>query len=196
MSEPAAEKTIAGAEGETVAEQLQELTRAVADLKAELRRGAGPALPRDERAGWDDEAPQVTQSWVSALAPPRPAPPTIPRLPIELAFIAAAAVLAGVADLRPAEIAGVMAAAWVVVALAEWAASRGDRLRWQVYLAPVAAPEPQAAAPAADPSWFTPPVEHTLLGPREEQATAVVAVVAVASAADDPEATAERRPDA
>ena len=42
-----------------------------------------------------------------------------------------------------------------------------------VTLAPVAVTERPAAPLPADPSWFTPPVEHTLLGPRDEQATVV-----------------------
>jgi hypothetical protein len=153
--------------------QLRELTQAVAELRAEMRRSAGAALPRDESAGWEDEAVRSTQAWVSALTPPRPATTRIPRLPFELAFLAGAAALAGYADLRPIEIAAVMAAAWIVVALAEWVGSRGDRLRTQVYLAPLTAPAQPTAPVPADPSWFTPPVEHTLLGPRDEQATIV-----------------------
>ena len=43
----------------------------------------------------------------------------------------------------------------------------------------------------ADPSWFTPPVEHTLLT-SPEQSTAIVKLPPV----DDPETTAERRAEA
>jgi hypothetical protein len=171
--------------------QLRDLTQAVTELRGELRRAAGTSLPREESAGWDDDAVRSTQAWVSALAPSRPAPVRIPRLPLELAFLAGAAALAGYADLKPLEIAAVMAAAWIIVALAEWAGSRGDSVRAQIYLAPVAAPERPAAALPADPSWFTPPVEHTLLGPRDEQATAVGAPAAAAPTmhGDDPEST-------
>ena len=165
--------------------QLRELTQTVADLRTELRRNAGAVLPRDETSGWDDGAVRSTQAWVSALAPPRPGTTRLPRLPLELAFLAGAAALAGYADLRPIEIAAVMAAAWIIVALAEWAGSRGDRLRAQVYLAPISAPEQPAAALPADPSWFTPPVEHTLFGPREEQATVVGASAAAAAPVQD-----------
>jgi hypothetical protein len=178
--------------GDALEGQLRELTQAVAELRTEVRRTAGATLPRDETAGWDDEAVRSTQAWVSALAPPRPGAARVPRLPLELAFLAGAAALAGYADLRPIEIAAVMAAAWIVVALAEWAGSRGDRLRTQVYLAPVAMPERPAAPLPADPSWFTPPVEHTLLGPRDEQATVVGAPAPAAAPAaqdDDSEST-------
>ena len=181
----------AGTDGDAIHGQLRDLTQAVTELRGELRRAAGTALPRDEPSGWDDEAVRSTQAWVSALAPPRPAPVRIPRLPLELAFLAGAAALAGYADLKPLEIAAVMAAAWIIVALAEWAGSRGDRLRTQVYLSPVVAPEQRAAALPADPSWFTPPVEHTLLGPRDDQATAVGAPAVSAETAhgEDSEST-------
>ena len=190
MSEPAGGASAADG-GDAISRELHELTTAVADLKAELRRNAAAALPPDQAAGWDDEAPAVSHAWVSSLAPPRPQPPRIPRLPLELAFLALAAVLAGVAALEPVEIAAVMAIAWAIVALAEWAGSRGDRMRAQFYLSPAAPPE--SAAPATvlpDPTWFNPPVEHTLLGAREnDQATAITKLPPV----DDPESTAEHR---
>ena len=171
--------------------ELHQLGEAVAALREEVRRSAGTMLPRDDEAGWD-EGSASAHSWVSALATPQRTTVRIPRLPLELAFIAAAAVLAGVADLRPIEIAAVMAAAWVIVALAEWAGSRGDRLRAQVYLAPIGvARETPPAEVRADPSWFTPPVEHTLLT-SPEQSTAIVKL----PPADDPETTAERRAEA
>jgi len=185
MTEPAGAPTDA-----TVSRELHELASAVADLKEEVRRNAGPSLPRDEAAGWDDGASAAsTQAWVSSLAPARPASVRIPRLPLELLFLAGAAVLAGLADLEPVEIAAVMAAAWVIVALAEWAGSRGDRMRAEVYLSSPAAPVSPPAAATADPTWFTPPVEHTLLGapaPAEEQATGVAKLPPI----DDPESTA------
>jgi hypothetical protein len=191
---------------EALAHELHQLGEAVAALREEVRRSAGALLPRDDDAGWD-ETPASAHSWVSTLATPQRATVRIPRLPLELAFIAAAAVLAGVADLRPAEIAAAMAAAWVIVALAEWAGSRGDRLRAQVYLAPIGvAREPDPAEARADPSWFTPPVEHTLLT-SPEQATGIVKLppaddqeqstaIVTLPPAEDPETTAERRAEA
>jgi hypothetical protein len=190
-----------------VSRQLRELANAVAELRGEVRRSAGATLPREESAGWDDERPVASHAWVSSLATPAKAPVRIPRLPLELAFIAGAAVLAGFADLRPLEIGAVMAVAWVIVALAEWAGSRGDRMRAQIYLSPIAAPPPQPE-PKADPTWFTPPVEHTLLTPVEQatavtklppavapdadsEATAVTKLPPAAPQPDDPEATAE-----
>ncbi|MET0556108.1 MAG: hypothetical protein ABW221_23920, partial [Vicinamibacteria bacterium] len=57
-----------------------------------------------------------------------------------------------------------------LVALIEWAASRAD-LRQEL---PTYVPAP-AAPPGADPAWFSPPVEHTLLdaGAESDSATAV-----------------------
>src|SRR5690349_22667061 len=123
MSEPVS----APAEtNDAVSRELHELTSALAELKAEVRRSSATTLPRDESAGWDDDAASAaaTHAWVSSLAPTRPAQVRVPRLPLELLFLAGAAVLAGFADLEPVEIAVVMAIAWAIVALAEWAGSR------------------------------------------------------------------------
>jgi hypothetical protein len=190
---------------DAVSRELHELATAVAELKAEVRR-TGAALPREETAGWDDAAPsEVTHGWVSSLAPSRQQRLRIPRLPFELAFLAGAAVLAGLADLKPVEIAVVMGIAWIIVALAEWAGSRGDRLRVQISLSSPAAPAAPPAPASPDPTWFTPPVEHTLLGARaeEEQATGVAQLppvedpeatgVAQLPPVEDPETTAEHR---
>ncbi len=100
---------------EALAHELHQLGDAVAALREEVRRSAGAILPRHDEAGWDDDVPASAHSWVSALATPQRASVRIPRLPLELAFVAAAAVLAGVADLRPVEIAAAMAAARIVV---------------------------------------------------------------------------------
>ena len=148
--------------GDDVARELHALGAQIAALQSEVRRIQGGALPQDAGAGWDDE-PAASYAWVANLDATRRSSARVPRLPFELAFLAAAAVLAGAAHLKPAAIAGVMGAAWVIVALAEWAGSHGDRMRNRILLA---APPPSAAdAPAADPSWFSPPVEHTMLSP-------------------------------
>jgi hypothetical protein len=186
MSKPAGDARVTAEDA--VSHELRQLGEAVAELRGELRRGLG-ALPRDEVAGWDDDASLASHAWVSSLAPPRRPGVRVPRLPLELLFLAGAAALAGAADLRPVEIAGVMAVAWLIVALAEWAGSRGDRMRAQVYLSPVVAAEQPQQAVKADPTWFTPPVEHTLLASSDEQSTGVTLL----PPAEDLESTAERR---
>jgi len=187
MSSPAGDARVTA--DQAISHELRQLTDAVTELRAELRRSVGATLPREEAAGWDEDRPIASHAWVSSLAAPRRASVRIPRLPFELALIAGAAVLAGLADLRPVEIAAVMGIAWVIVALAEWAGSRGDRMRAQVYLSPIATPQPPPQpAVKADPTWFTPPVEHTLLASVDDQATAIARLPPV----EDPETTAER----
>jgi hypothetical protein len=147
--------------GDDVAREIHALGAQIAALQAEVRRIQGTALPLDAGAGWDDEPP-ASYAWVGSLDASRRTGVRIPRLPFELAFLAAAAVLAGAAHLKPTAIAAVMGVAWVIVALAEWAGSYGDRMRNRILLsAPL--PAPAAEGPVADPAWFSPPVEHTML---------------------------------
>jgi hypothetical protein len=92
-----------------------------------------------------------------------------------------------------------MVGAWVLVALIEWASSRADRRRDEL----LSIPPPAPAAPAgADPSWYVPPVEHTLLdasggetllpnATSTDSATAVTRLPAAAEAEVD--ATIEQR---
>ncbi len=183
-----------------LARELEDLAEAVSALRAELRELRTSPLPREEVAGWEDERPPAAHDWIPALAPPPRGRVRLPRLPLELAFLAGVAALAGVADLRPAEIGVAMAVAWVVVALAEWAGSRADRLRAQLQLAPpYGALDAAAGAPAPpDPAWFAPPTERTLLGTPDEQATAVTSLPAAGdrtlAPAEDTGTTAEHPP--
>ncbi len=173
---------------DAVARELRALGAQIAALQADVRRLEGTALPDEGEAGWDDPPP-VSFEWLSPLAPLRRPAVRIPRLPLELAFLAGAAALAGVADLRPLVIAGVMAGAWLIVALAEWAGARGDRLRHRLLLASSAvvhAPEPIHP----DPAWFSPPVEQTLHAPAVEAETAIARL----PPAPDPETTVEQLP--
>lgn len=175
-----------------VSRQLRALAVQIGSLQADIRRLESAPLPRESDSGWNESTPPpATFGWISALEAPRHAPVPIPRLPLELAFLAGTAALAGFAHLRPLEIAGVMGGAWMIAALAEWAGSRGDRLRRQLLLEAPARPlEPEPVR--ADPTWFTPPVEHTLLArpATPEQETIVANVPPLPEA----ETTAERRP--
>jgi len=141
-----------------VAKEIHALGAQIASLQAEVRRLQTAPLPAGGGSGWDDPAtpePPPSFAWMT-LQPPRRAAVRLPRLPFELAFLGGAAALAGVAHLRPVVIAGVMGGAWAIVALAEWAASRGDRLRRDLLLA-VPATSAEPSRPMADPAWFTPP---------------------------------------
>ena len=86
----------------------------------------------------------------------------------------------------PVAIGGVMVGAWVLVALIEWAASRADRQPEQpVYVAAPSGPV------TADPAWFSPPVEHTLLEGADGDGD--TAVTRLPPRLDDAEATVEQR---
>ena len=193
MSTPDLEATSHG--GSDVARELRALAAQIVSLQAEVRRLESAPLPRAGDTGWDESAsPPEAFSWISSLETPRRATVRIPRLPLELAFLAGVAALAGLAHLRPLVIAAVMGAAWAIVALAEWAGSRGDRLRHRlIFEAPAHAPAPEVVR--ADPTWFTPPVEHTLLAraPASET-TESETMIAKLPTLPESETTAERRP--
>ena len=86
---------------------------------------------------------------------------------LEGAFLLLVAVLAGLADLAAAWIVLVMAVAWGLVVLTEWAAA-AKRSRWR--LDEIAPPADAASEPAADTTgpWDMPVVEATVVesGPR------------------------------
>lgn len=178
----ATERTAHGSdpEPETKAEPEPELMTVVRDLadriealQADVRRLGGPGLPSGD-PGWsgDEARPAVAPSyaWVGSVTAPVRRRPGIPRVLLEVLFLAAVATAAALAELDAGAIAGVMAGSWVLVALIEWAASRADRRRDEIPLMP--APAPPEPVPA-DAAWFVPPVEHTLLEAPAESPTAI-----------------------
>lgn len=177
-----------------VAEELRRLGGQVETLQAEVRRLTSTSLPPAD-PGWADERRDgtVSYAWLNALEAPVRRTPQVPRLLLEGLFLAACAVAAGIAELDPVAIAAVMAGAWVLVALIEWTASQVDRRRERILVAPPYVPP---APPPADPSWFVPPVEHTLLD-NAESTDSVTGVTRLPPAPDDAEAeleaTMERR---
>jgi hypothetical protein len=195
---PDLEATSHGGSGsaDDVARELRALATQIVSLQADVRRLESAPLPREAESGWDEPAPTPASfGWISALETPHRPAVRIPRLPLELAFLAGAATLAGLAHLRPVVIAGVMGGAWVTVALAEWASSRGDRLRQRLLLeAPARALEPELEAVRADPTWFTPPVEHTLIARPSSSEAAEQQTTIAKLPPPDSETTAERRP--
>ena len=170
----ATEQTAAGREPEA---ELTQVVRDLADrieaLQADVRRLGGPGLPSAE-PGWSDEdvSPSTAPSyaWVGSIGAPVRRRPAVPRVLLEVLFLVGVATAAALAELDGVVIVGLMAGAWALVALIEWAASRADQ-RGNVVpvLAPVAPPEPLPA----DPAWFVPPVEHTLLEPAADSPTAI-----------------------
>jgi hypothetical protein len=176
--------------------ELAASVRVLADrieaLQADVRRLCGPGLPSGE-PGWDgqDEAPAAAPSyaWVSSVSAPVRRRPSVPRLLLEILFLAAVAAATAVAKLDAPVIAGVMAGAWLLVALIEWAAARAELRSQEVpgFVTPRAAAEPLPA----DPSWFVAPVEQTLVEPAPDSPTAVTRLP---PPPDELDATVERRP--
>jgi hypothetical protein len=175
---------------DAVADELRRLGDRIDTLQDDVRRLSGPTLPPAE-PGWDDERPSsVSYAWLSSLESPARRRPVMPRLLLEVLFLAACATAAAIADLDPVALTGVMIGAWVLVALIEWAASRADRRRDELLSIPP--PAPAALAPA-DPSWYVPPVEHTLLD-NAGSTDSVTAITRLPTASEgELETTVERR---
>ncbi len=188
---------------EELAHAVRDLRQTVASLQEDVRRTG--ALPPAEPPGAPaDDA----HRWLAVLEAPERRRPSVPRLLLEVLFLAACAAAAAIADLEPVAIAGVMIGAWVLVALIEWAASRADRRQEELLLA--TPPMRVAEAPAEagpDPAWYSPPAEQTMLDVSDLEATAIGALpprgddgeaTAIGSAlptsADELEQTIEQRP--
>jgi hypothetical protein len=98
--------------------------------------------------------------------PPREVPGTVFRLAGEAALIVAVAVIAAVAHFRPLVVVALMAAAFVIVAFAEWLASRSRFVTPPVGFMPEASPA--AAEPTAD-VWAAPVRADEAAGLREPE---------------------------
>jgi hypothetical protein len=149
-----------------LAEAVRTLTAQVGSLRDDVHalRAETHALPSGEdRPGWDEGAPVAAHegpAWVRSVDSPRARGIAIPWLLLEILFLVAVAVLCVVAGLDAPVIAGVMVAAWALVALGEWLAARADRERHDlVYRAgtPIAANVPD------DRSWFASNGDDTML---------------------------------
>ncbi len=152
-----------GSETSELLEAVQALSAQVGGLQAELHALRSHVRPLPEPVdapGWGDSPSTRRESspWVRTLERPGPRGPAVPRLLIEIAFLAGVALAATIAKLDPAVIALVMAGAWALVALAEWAAARDARRHAFVQSAPLSG---AGAFFGEDPSWFGPPIEHT-----------------------------------
>jgi hypothetical protein len=175
VSERARDEDLVGA--------LSRLEAQIGALQAEVRRlGSVSALPAQDVSV--APLPPAAYAWLGALEAPARRRPQVPRLLLEGLFLAAVAAAAAIAELDVVAIAGVMVGAWVLAALIEWAASRADRRREL----PLYAPAPVAPA-GADPAWYSPPVEQTLLDARATDP--VTAITRLPPSPDDVEATAE-----
>ena len=170
ISGPGLEDDRAADESSEVLGAIRDLSGRVGDLQAEVQslRAQTRALPpgSSEAAGWDESraAGPDMLTWVRAVDAPAARVPAVPRLLLEIVFLVAVAVAAAIAELDALEIVGVMAAAWLLVALAELVAARAARRRAEMVYAPL--PGLTRGYPT-DPSWFAPSVERPVLGVTE-----------------------------
>jgi hypothetical protein len=170
MADPSETTQVSREPASENAEKLLGAVRALASqvegLQSELQalRQEARGLPagNGERPGWDEaHHPVVRESptWVRSVDSPGSRGLAVPWLLLEILFLVAVAVLAAVAGLDALAIAGVMAAAWLLVAVAEWTAARNS-LRERVLV--FGASAPQSGIPD-DPSWFAATREDTAL---------------------------------
>lgn len=185
------------------AERVRELESVASELRAELHslRLERPAAARlaDEIWPADPGVPHglshtgfaPSPDWVAAVPPPLARAFAVPRLALEGAFLLLVAVLAGLADLRAAWIVLLMAAAWALVALAEWAAA-AKRARWR--LDEIAPPltVPGEATDTTGP-WNMPVVGATAIEPPPAPSSESKTIVARLPA--DPAADVEPEPE-
>jgi hypothetical protein len=145
--------------------ELAALRPVAAELRQELRAlraGLGSTAELDpDDEDWhvgNGSGPGTPGFGGSATPPPLPRPVIVPRLILETAFLVLAAAIAVLADLDPIWIVAVMAGAWLIVALSEWAAFAKQR-RWRLdEVAPM-------YGEGGSPAWYVPPVERTMLEP-------------------------------
>ena len=176
------------------AERVRELDAVADELRAELRslraERSSPASFDEEHWPFEPRA-NLSPEWVGAVPPPQFRRFTIPRLVVESAFLLLVALFVGLADLSTTSIVLVMAAAWTLVVLAEWAEA-ARRARWR--LDEIAPPLEPDAADTTGP-WGMPVVEATAVeaAPDPESKTIVTKLPADPEKADEvPAASAPR----
>ena len=142
------------------ADRVHDLEEVANELRAELR-----SLPADPSPD------AVSPDWVASVPAPLVGGRPVPRVVLEGVFLLLVALFAGLADLSVEWIALVMAAAWALVVLGEWAAA-ARRSRWR--LDEVAPPVAVGAHETTGP-WDVPVVEATVVdpGPDPESQTVV-----------------------
>ncbi len=157
---------VSARDGDDVLAAVHALSAQVRTLQAELRTirvqtrslpAAGPESP-----GWDDGAGAYHEApmWVRSIDGPGRRQAAMPRLLLEVVFLACVAVACAIAKLDTPVIVGVMASAWVLVVLAEWTAAHAERRRVETVYVPL---QVSRGSIPQDPSWFVPPVERTSL---------------------------------
>jgi hypothetical protein len=168
------------------AERVRELEAVADELRAELRslRAERAAPPRLDDEHWPVEPrANLSPDWVAAVPPPQLRNFVVPRLVLEGTFLLLVALCLGLADLSTAWIVLVMAVAWALVVLSEWAAAT-KRAQWRLEEIP-----PPLEAETADTTgpWDMPVVEATVVdaGPDPESKTMVTKLPADPAVSED-----------
>jgi hypothetical protein len=176
------------------ADRVRELEEVADELRGELRalraERTTPPPPRRvaEAEHWPADA-DASPDWIAAVPAPLTRPTPVPRLVLEGAFLLLVALFAGLADLSVAWIALVMATAWALVVVGEWAAA-AKRARWRLdEIAPAVA---EGAAETTGP-WDAPVVEATVVDPGPDPESQTV-VTKLPAEAEEPEPVAEEEP--
>lgn len=153
---------------------VRSLTSQVEGLQAEVQalRHETRVLPSEngEHTGWDEGRPAVRESpsWVRSVDTPHTRGLAVPWLLVEILFLVAVAALAAAARLDAPVIAGVMVGAWILVAVAEWAAERRSmREHALVYGTSI-----QQSGLPDDPSWLATSGADTLMDVAADDRTA------------------------
>ncbi|MGI8421080.1 MAG: hypothetical protein ACR2MU_02280 [Gaiellaceae bacterium] len=115
------------------------------ELRAELRNLRA--------AGWTQQPYGTGYARTESYARPG-IPAALPRIFAEVVLLVAVAVFAGVAHLRAPLIVAVMAAAWLLVGLVEWLASRERAAYVRTAVAPAALPPVPEDEPAPRRGFF------------------------------------------
>ena len=167
------------------ADRVRELESLTGELRDELRalRTERLPAPRFDDEHWPtDPVEHASPDWVAAVPTPLARGVTVPRLAVEGVFLLLVALLAGLADLSAMWIVLVMAVAWALVALLEWAGA-AKRARWR--LDEIAPPVGAEAAETTGP-WDMPVVESTVVdaGPDPESQTVIAKLPAEPEASE------------
>jgi hypothetical protein len=147
------------------ADRVRELEAVAAELRGELRALRAERAPVVDDEDWPANAGTAgtpgmpSPDWVAAVPPPFARDRALPRLVLEGAFLLLVALLAGLAELSTAWIVVVMAVAWALVVLGEWAAA-AKRARWRLDEIP---PALEAAPADRTGPWDLPVVEATVV---------------------------------
>ena len=176
MADPSETTQASRAPSSVEASELLGAVRALSDqvggLQAELHslRAAARQLPPGEAdvPGWETDTPirrDGGATWMRSIASPTSRGPAVPRLLLEIVFLVAVACLAAVARLDTALVIALMAGAWLLVALAEWAADRAILMRNEAAFG-------RYGGPGDERRWYTPPAQRSLESDIEEHTSA------------------------